>query len=52
MAKNQVFGEGGYDPAKPNGNVVEETDTPDEDTPTVSDVDGTLSVVAAEVVES
>lgn len=52
MAKVQVFGEGGYDPDKPHGNVVEEYETDDGDQPpTVADVDDTLSVVAGEVVD-
>jgi hypothetical protein len=32
MAKQITYGIGGYDPTKPNNNIVEEIDLPDEDT--------------------
>ena len=32
MAKSVTYGLGGYDPTKPNNNIVEEIDLPDEDT--------------------
>jgi hypothetical protein len=32
MAKSITYGIGGYDPTKPNNNIVEEIDIPDEDT--------------------
>jgi hypothetical protein len=32
MAKSVTYGIGGYDPTKPNNNIVEEIDLPDEDT--------------------
>ena len=31
MAKSITFGLGGYDPTKPNNNIVEEIDIPDEE---------------------
>ena len=31
MAKSTTFGLGGYDPSKPNNNIVEEIDIPDEE---------------------
>lgn len=30
MGKIIVYGLGGYDPEKPNGNIIEEIDVPDE----------------------
>jgi hypothetical protein len=30
--KNTIYGIGGYDPSKPNDNIVEEIDIPDEET--------------------
>jgi len=30
MSREVVFGIGGYDPSKPNDNIVETIDTPDE----------------------
>jgi hypothetical protein len=30
MSREVVFGIGGYDPSKPNDNIVEVIDTPDE----------------------
>jgi len=32
MTKSITFGLGGYDPLKPNNNIVEEIDIPDEET--------------------
>ena len=32
MAKSVTYGLVGYDPTKPNNNIVEEIDLPDEDT--------------------
>lgn len=32
MGKLVTYGIGGYDPTKPNNNIVEEIDLPDEDT--------------------
>jgi hypothetical protein len=32
MAKSTTFGIGGYDPSKPNNNIVEEIDIPDTET--------------------
>jgi hypothetical protein len=32
MTKKITYGIGGYDPAKPNNNIIEEIDLPDEDT--------------------
>lgn len=32
MGKLITYGVGGYDPTKPNNNIVEEIDLPDEDT--------------------
>lgn len=32
MGKSIVYGLGGYDPSKPNDNIVEIIDTPDEET--------------------
>jgi len=32
MAKIVTYGIGGYDPTKPNNNIVEEIDTPEEET--------------------
>jgi hypothetical protein len=32
MSKLITYGLGGYDPSKPNNNIVEETDLPDEET--------------------
>ena len=32
MSKMVTYGFGGYDPTKPNNNIVEEIDLPDEDT--------------------
>jgi hypothetical protein len=32
MPKIVTYGEGGYDQTKPNNNIVEEIDLPDEDT--------------------
>jgi len=31
MTKSITFGLGGYDPTKPNNNIVEEIDIPDEE---------------------
>jgi hypothetical protein len=31
MAKSITYGVGGYDPTKPNNNIVEEIDIPDEE---------------------
>ena len=31
MAKSVTYGLGGYDPTKPNNNIVEEIDLPDEE---------------------
>jgi len=31
MAKSITYGIGGYDPTKPNNNIVEEIDIPDEE---------------------
>jgi hypothetical protein len=31
MAKSITYGIGGYDPTKPNNNIVEEIDLPDEE---------------------
>jgi hypothetical protein len=30
MPKVVIYGEGGYDPSKPNNNIVEEYEVPDE----------------------
>jgi hypothetical protein len=32
MAKSITYGIGGYDPTKPNNNIVEEIDLPNEET--------------------
>lgn len=32
MTKSVTYGIGGYDPTKPNNNIVEEIDIPDEET--------------------
>jgi len=32
MSKNITYGLGGYDPSKPNNNIVEEIDIPDTET--------------------
>ena len=32
MTKQITYGIGGFDPTKPNNNIVEEIDLPDEDT--------------------
>jgi hypothetical protein len=32
MTKTVTYGIGGYDESKPNNNIVEEIDTPDEET--------------------
>jgi hypothetical protein len=32
MAKSITYGIGGYDPSKPNNNIVEEIDIPDQET--------------------
>jgi hypothetical protein len=32
MSKQITYGLGGYDPSKPNNNIVEELDIPDEET--------------------
>ena len=32
MGKTIIYGLGGYDPSKPNDNIVEIIDTPDEET--------------------
>jgi hypothetical protein len=32
MAKSVTYGIGGYDPTKPNNNIVEEIDLPDTET--------------------
>lgn len=32
MGKTVTYGEGGYDPSKPNDNIVEIIDIPDEET--------------------
>jgi hypothetical protein len=32
MGKQITYGIGGYDPTKPNNNIVEEIDLPDEET--------------------
>lgn len=32
MSKITTYGIGGYDPTKPNNNIVEEIDLPDEET--------------------
>jgi hypothetical protein len=32
MAKSITYGLGGYDPSKPNNNIVEEIDIPDTET--------------------
>jgi ribosomal protein L1 len=32
MSKQVTYGLGGYDPTKPNNNIVEEIDLPDEET--------------------
>ena len=32
MSKLVTYGLGGYDPSKPNNNIVEEIDLPDEET--------------------
>jgi hypothetical protein len=32
MSKNITYGLGGYDPSKPNNNIVEEIDIPDQET--------------------
>jgi hypothetical protein len=32
MVKSITYGIGGYDPSKPNNNIVEEIELPDEDT--------------------
>jgi hypothetical protein len=38
MSKTITYGIGGYDETKPNNNIVEEIDTPEEEqTPTVSE---------------
>lgn len=36
--KHITYGEGGYDPTRPDSNVVEERDEPDQDAPTLGEV--------------
>jgi hypothetical protein len=39
MGKSIVYGLGGYDPSKPNDNIVEIIDTPDEETVNEESID-------------
>lgn len=45
-----VYGPGGYDPDKPNGNIIEQYDEPDEpEPPTLESLDEALAILTAEL---
>lgn len=49
MAEQITYGPGGFDPTKPNDNIVERTEVPDDDTPPA---DGRLDALLSDLAKA